>query len=210
MGRSPQAALKPSISIHLPSLGTLTYDIVEVHGDVVLGGHPLDPLEEGHNRDGDVGHHEDREGEEVGEDAPLPLGVDVLALTHGGDDGENKEDDVHRHEGHDKRADAHGKLGVSRDEAVAKRPDDEVGRVHEGGEQRQDHAGSDRHQHVVGGELPRANAVEEVPVIREEHLVEPLGPAHALYPGRLEGERLLVEELCRGVADADAVGAAEG
>ena len=76
-------------------LRALGHDVVEVHGDVVLRGNPLDLLEEGRDGDRHVAHHENREREEVRDDAPLLLCVDVLALGDRGDDGQDKEDDVH-------------------------------------------------------------------------------------------------------------------
>ena len=54
-----------------------------------------------------------------------------------------------------------------------------------------------------------ADSMEEVPAVREEHLVEALGPTQALHPAGFEGNGLLVEELGRRIANLDVVRAAE-
>ena len=51
--------------------------------------------------------------------------------------------------------------------------------------------------------------LDQVLTISKEHLVETLGPAHALLPGRLKRHGLLVKELRRRITDADAVNGAE-
>ena len=95
------------------------------------------------------------------------------------------------------------------EKSVAQTADDEIDRVHEGGDERQDVARRDGHQHVIGAEALLADTMDQVSHIREEHLVEALSPAHALGPGTLKVDRLFVIELGRGVCDADAVGGAE-
>ena len=51
--------------------------------------------------------------------------------------------------------------------------------------------------------------LDQMLTVGKEHLVEALGPAHTLLPGRLERHGLLVKELCRRITDADAVNGAE-
>ena len=135
--------------------------------------------------------------------------MDVLALGDRRDDCEQEEHDIHGAEGHDKRADTHEELALRCQKTMACRADAEIGGIHERGDERQDHAWSDGHEQVIGSELLLADAVGKVARIAEEDLVEALRPAHALNPGCLERDRLLIEELCRCVADLDVVRGAE-
>ena len=51
--------------------------------------------------------------------------------------------------------------------------------------------------------------LDQVLTVGKEHLVEALGPTHALFPGRLKRHGLFVKELRRRITDADAVNGAE-
>ena len=51
--------------------------------------------------------------------------------------------------------------------------------------------------------------LDQMLAVGKKDLVEALGPAHALFPGRLKRHRLLVKELRRRITDADAVNGAE-
>ncbi len=42
---------------------------------------------------------------------------------------------------------------------------DQIARIHKGRQQCQDHARGNRHEHVVGSELPFANAMQQVFVV---------------------------------------------
>ena len=95
----------------------------------------------------------------------------------------------------------------------------DTGHLHDAGEaedevdgnarQREEHCRGDGHEHVVAGEaslLALENTVEEERAVLEQHLVEALGPAHALAPGVLHGRGLLVIDVGIGaVADANAM-----
>ena len=50
---------------------------------------------------------------------------------------------------------------------------------------------------------------DQVLTVGKKHLVEALGPAHALFPGRLKRHGLLVKELRRRIANANTVNSAE-
>ena len=50
---------------------------------------------------------------------------------------------------------------------------------------------------------------DQVLTVGKEHLVEALGPAHALFPGRLKRHGLFVKELRRRITDANAVNGTE-
>ena len=136
--------------------------------------------------------------------------MDVLVLDHGRDQSEQEKDLVHTREHADDRPPGQRELALGGEEAVRERPDDEVGAVDEYGQKREHHARRDSHKHVIGGEAAVGDAAHKVASVGEEDLIEALGPPHALDPGGLEGERLLVEELGRHKADLDAVGGAEG
>ena len=87
---------------------------------------------------------------------------------------------------------------------------DEEGRVGEHGDQGQQHTRGDRHEHVVGGKAMVAeDRLDQVLTVSKEHLVEALGPTHALFPGRLKRHGLFVKELRRRIANANAVNGAE-
>ena len=51
--------------------------------------------------------------------------------------------------------------------------------------------------------------LDKMLAIGKEHLVEALGPTHALFPGRLKRHGLFVKELRRRIANANAVDSAE-
>ena len=49
----------------------------------MLRGHPVDLQEQRGNRDGDIAEHKDREGKQVGHQAPLLSAMNVLVLKDG-------------------------------------------------------------------------------------------------------------------------------
>ena len=51
--------------------------------------------------------------------------------------------------------------------------------------------------------------LDQMLTVGKEHLVKALGPAHALFPGRLKRHGLFVKELRRRITDANAVNGAE-
>ena len=73
----------------------------------------------------------------------------MLVLRDGGNKRQNKEDHVHRENRHDQRSYTHGNLCIGGNKTVTQITNQQVDAINKGREQRQDHAWSNGHEHIV-------------------------------------------------------------
>ena len=90
----------------------------------MLRGHPVDLQEQRGNRDGDIAEHKDREGKQVGHQAPLLRAMDVLVLEDSREQRQDKESLIHHDEGHDERSGTRLHLDLGSQKAMRKTTDD--------------------------------------------------------------------------------------
>ena len=117
----------------------------------MLGRNPVDLQEQRCHRDGDIAEHKDREGKQVGHQAPLLRTVNMLVLKDSREQRQDEERLIHHGEGHNERSGARLHLDFGSQEAVRKTAHDQERRIGEHGDQGQQHTRGDGHKHVVGG-----------------------------------------------------------
>lgn len=188
---------------HLLFLGGLAH-FLYVYRDGMADRLPFRFLEQGSQRDGDVGEHEEGEGEQI-LDLLSRSRMDVVPLCKGGERAEYEHEQavVEKAEEHaGKRTDNH-----AAGRHIAKQGKRYDGTVETDGDDGKKHCGGNGHKHVVAREsrafLIGEYALQKLPRVMGEYLVEAFRPAEALIPRVLEGNGLLVVEHGGGaVADA--------
>lgn len=172
--------------------------------------HPVNLEEERSDRYGDVAEHENREREQVGDDAPFLFAMDVMVLEYGREQREDEERHIEARKRHEERPDARLHFDIRSQKTVTEPADDQERAVREHGREGQEHARGDRHEHVVGGKaMEHPDGLDQMLSIRKEHLVKAFGPTHALFPRGGKGDRLLIEKLRGGETDLHAVNRTE-
>ena len=93
--------------MHARTLFCLAHHVFEINGYIVLGGHPLNLLEQGGNRYGNIAQHKDGEREQVGNDAPTLFRMNPLILANGRKRPNDEEGNIGRRKGHEYGARTH-------------------------------------------------------------------------------------------------------
>ena len=173
----------------------------------MLDGLPGRLLHEGDQRDGDIGEHEDGESEHVA-DLLGRRGANGVPLHEGGEHAEHEHEHKIVAQAEHHRGNRAGNGNAGGHDAGSGQYDNDG--VEQNGDDGQQHARGNGHEHIVASEAVAAGvgdrALHQTAGVVGEHLVEALGPTEALVPRVAEGDGLLVVEHRRGaVGDAHPV-----
>ena len=124
-------------------------ELRDVHRDAVGDRLPAALLDERHERDRDIGQHEQREGEHV-EHLLARGGADRVPLDERRQDAEHEHEDHVVHQAEADGADRGGDHDAGGHEARRRHGDDD--RVEQDRHDGEQHARRDGHQHIVAGE----------------------------------------------------------
>ena len=159
------------------------HNLVECDSNFMRRGDPVDLKEQSGNRKGDVGEHEQREREEIRNDTPLLLAVDMAKLRDRREQTHDKKRPVHVGKRHKNGAKTHAQLTVGCQKAMRKRTYEHERTVGKNRDERQQHARRNRHHKVVRGKTPKVKQrFEQMATVSKKDLVEAFSPAHALLP----------------------------
>ena len=172
----------------------------------MLNGLPRSLLDQGNQRNRNVGDHEQREGEHV-EDLLTRRCMDVVPFGKRGERTEHEHEEREVEEAEEDRGKRRGDHDARRHYAGNAQHGDN--RIECNGDDGQQHCRADGHQHVVACEARTLgigeNTLDQLPAIPKEYLVKALCPTEALVPRITECQRLLVvEHSCWGVGNSTA------